>query len=226
MNREFMRLALFDCDGTLVDSQGAIIASMAAAFASEGLPAPDPHAVRRIVGLPLEIGIARLVPGRDAAAVERLDRAYRDAFFRLRTRDDFHEPMFDGIDEAVAELDAAGVLLGIATGKARRGLTATLERHGLLPRFVTLQTSDTAPGKPHPGMALQALAETGVAASQAVMIGDTVYDLAMAQAAGFRATIGVAWGYHDVDELRDAGATRIAVSPRELPRLVADLLQE
>ncbi|MDB5365870.1 MAG: putative phosphoglycolate phosphatase [Rhodospirillales bacterium] len=220
-----MRLALFDCDGTLVDSQGAIVASMAVAFGSEGLVSPDPHAVRRVVGLPLEVGIARLAPAADDATVARLDQAYRDAFYRLRTTEGFHEPMFDGIDEAVAELDAAGVLLGIATGKARRGLNATLERHGLLPHFVTLQTSDTAPGKPHPGMALQALAETGVAAQDAVMIGDTVYDVAMARAAGLKATIGVAWGYHDADELRAAGAARIAVTPRELPALVAELLE-
>ncbi|GIL37799.1 HAD-IA family hydrolase [Roseiterribacter gracilis] len=218
------KLALFDCDGTLVDSQGGIIASMAAAFGREGLVAPAAHAVRRVVGLPLEEAIRRLAASDDDALIERLDDHYRDVFSTIRLEDGFHEPMFEGIDAAVAELDAAGVLLGVATGKGTRGLTMTLERHGLLPRFMTLQTSDTAPGKPHPDMALQALAETGVEPQDAVMIGDTVYDVAMAKAAGLKATIGVSWGYHEADELREAGAARIASSPRELPALVAELL--
>lgn len=219
-----MKLALFDCDGTLVDSQGAIVASMAAAFGREGLVQPDVHAVRRIVGLPLEEGIRRLAQSDDAALIDRLDDHYRDVFSTLRLQPDFHEPIFDGIDEAVLALEKAGMLLGVATGKGTRGLTMTLERHGLLSHFTTLQTSDTAPGKPHPGMALQALAETGVEPQDAVMIGDTVYDVEMAKAAGLKATIGVSWGYHAADELTLAGAARIAASPRELPALVAELL--
>ena len=99
------------------------------------------------------------------------------------------------------------MLLGIATGKARRGLLTTLERHGLSNRFITLQTVDSNPGKPHPAMLLRAMAETGVDPSATVVVGDTVYDMEMARRAGVRA-VGVAWGYHTPDELEATGADR------------------
>ena len=106
---------------------------------------------------------------------------------------------------SLANLDKAGILLGIATGKARRGVDYVLGRHGLVNRFVTIQTPDNAPGKPHPGMVLQAMAETGCKASHTVMVGDTAYDMTMARAAGSHA-IGVSWGNHGVEELRQSGA--------------------
>jgi 23S rRNA pseudouridine955/2504/2580 synthase len=192
-----LRLAVFDCDGTLVDSQHAIVACMHAAFASESLGLPEAEAVRRLVGLPLSECVARLAVGADAARQARLVDAYKENFFVLRQRPDHHEPLFEGCLDALAAIEDAGWLLGIATGKARRGLDAVLARHGLGARFVTLQTGDLGPGKPHPAMLERALVETGVAAADCVMIGDTTYDMEMARSAGV-AGIAVAWGYHPV----------------------------
>jgi phosphoglycolate phosphatase len=97
------------------------------------------------------------------------------------------------------------LLLGMATGKSRRGVAAILERFGLVSHFVTVQTADTHPSKPDPSMLLKAMAETGVRPADTVMIGDTTFDIEMARAAGAGA-IGVAWGYHPVVALEKAGA--------------------
>lgn len=210
-----LRLAVFDCDGTLVDSQHAIVACMAAAFAAEGLSPPEAAAVRRVIGLPLTECMARLSPEHPAPRHLRLTAAYKDAFFALRQRPDHDEPLFDGAVAALDRLEENGFLLGIATGKARRGLVAVLERHGLSRRFVTLQTSDVAPGKPHPAMLERAMAETGIAAEDTVMIGDTSFDMLMARNAGVRG-IGVGWGYHPSEELDAAGAHAVVASFREL----------
>ena len=125
--------------------------------------------------------------------------------------------------EALEALEDAGLLLGVATGKSRRGLVATLDSHGLLDRFCTLQTSDTGPGKPHPDMVFRALAEAGVDASDTVVIGDTSFDMLMAGSARTGA-VGVAWGYHEVEELTGAGAQRICLTTDEVPAAVLDLL--
>ncbi|MGQ9369715.1 HAD-IA family hydrolase [Azospirillum sp. ST 5-10] len=217
-----LRLALFDCDGTLVDSQHLIVASMAAAWRAHGLGDPDPRAVRRMVGLPLAQAIAVLLPDVDGARHQAVADSYRDAFFELRSAA-APEPLFPGMREALDALDAAGVLLGIATGKSRRGLTAVLEAHGLTSRFVTLQTGDTGPGKPHPDMVHRALAESGAEAAATVMIGDTTYDMQMARSARI-ASVGVSWGYHEVPELRAAGADRIVDDGHAVAATVLSLL--
>ena len=216
-----LRLAVFDCDGTLVDSQHAIVACMASAFAAEGLTAPTIADVRRIIGLPLAECIARLLPG-EIARHDRMVEAYKDAFFKLRQRADHHEPLFDGALAALAAVETAGWLLGVATGKSKRGLLAVLERHGLDGRFVTLQCGDMGPGKPDPAMLERAMAETGVTAADTVMIGDTTFDMVMARRAGVRA-IGVEWGYHDPDELRAAGADATIPSFADLPAALVRL---
>lgn len=216
------RLAVFDCDGTLVDSQHVIIACMHAAFASERLTAPDGEAVRRLVGLPLTDIVARLarVDGvADPARLARIVETYRESFSTLRQRADHHEPLYPGCLAALAAIEAQGWLLGIATGKTRRGLDAVLERHGLAGRFVTLQTGDLGPGKPHPAMLVRALSETGVELRNAVMIGDTTYDMEMAVSAGV-AGIAVAWGYHPTPELVAAGATALVEHFDDLPGLL------
>ncbi len=218
------RLAVFDCDGTLVDSQHAIVAAMAAAWRVEGLEPPEARAVRRVVGLPLAEAIARLLPQGEAGDFERLSRQYKAAFSELRRRPDHEEPLYPGATEALDALDSRGYLLGIATGKSRRGLAATLERHALAGRFATLQTGDDGPGKPNPEMLLRAMAETGAGADDTVMIGDTSFDMLMARSAGAVA-VGVSWGYHDSGELVDTGAQLVIESFEELPS-VLDALDE
>lgn len=216
-----LRLAIFDCDGTLVDSQHVIVACMHAAFASEGLPPPTALAVRRVVGLPLAECVARLAPDMLAARHARMVEAYKQSFFALRQQPGHHEPLFDGCLAALEAIEAQGWLLGIATGKSRRGLDAVLAQHDLARRFITLQTSDTGPGKPHPDMLHRALAEAGANAQDAVMIGDTTFDIEMAQRAGVTG-IAVAWGYHSRDELVAAGAAALVERFDELAVLLAD----
>ena len=209
------RLAVFDCDGTLVDSQHSIIGAMNAAWRVHGLDAPDARAVRRIVGLPLEIGIAKLLPDGDEEDFERLARHYRAAAYEMRQEEVYEEPLYPGAVEALDALAAAGYMLGVATGKSRRGLDATLESHRLTGKFATLQTGDAAPGKPAPDMLLRAMEETGAGPRTTAMIGDTSFDMLMAKNAGAVA-IGVSWGYHGEDELRECGARQVLAEFGEL----------
>lgn len=210
-----MKLAVFDCDGTLVDGQASICAAMERAFAEADLPAPDRHQVRRIVGLSLPQAVRRLAPDAHPDQHDLAVAAYKAAFRQARESGELQEPLFEGIASLLAELDAAGWLLGVATGKSQRGLTHCLATHGLTARFCTLQTADHHPSKPHPAMLEAALAETATDPADAVMIGDTAYDIAMARQAGVRA-IGVEWGYHDANELLAAGAAFVAATPMQL----------
>lgn len=215
-----LRLALFDCDGTLVDGQAGVINAMETAFSGAGLPSPKRHLIRRAVGLSLPQAIRMLAPELPEELRQELDRSYRDAFRSARESGALVEPLYDGIAELVAALSRAGWLLGVATGKSRRGLDHCLAMHGLSAHFCTLQTADHHPSKPHPAMVETALAESGADRDATVMIGDTQFDMAMAVNAGVRA-IGVDWGYHTADELRDAGAEAIARNPAHLMELLS-----
>ena len=215
-----IRLAIFDCDGTLVDSQADIALAMEAAFAAHTLPAPSRAIIRRIVGLSLTEAIRQLAPAADTQTTASLVAGYKDAFRAHRAAGTVQEPLYDGIAELIAELDAAGWLLGVATGKSDRGLALCLERHGLSRHFVTLQTADRHPSKPDPSMIMACLDATGAAPSGTVMIGDTSYDMAMAVNAGVRA-MGVDWGYHHPAELIATGADAVAGSIAELRTLLS-----
>ncbi len=217
--RRAPRLAVFDLDGTLVDSQHMIVAAMGEAFQASNLAVPPAEAVRRVVGLSLGTVIAHLAPGLDAAGLGALEGRYRDAFFALREAGEVAETPFDGAIAALDALAAAGWVLGIATGKSARGLKATLDRFDLAGRFVTLQTADQGPGKPAPDMLHRAMAEAGVEAGATVMIGDTSFDMAMAQAARV-AALGVTWGYHQEHELVAAGAARVIATFDDLHQAV------
>ncbi|MET0371820.1 MAG: HAD-IA family hydrolase [Sphingobium sp.] len=208
-------LAVFDCDGTLVDSQHSIVAAMTRAFEGAKLAPPERPAILSIVGLSLPHAMARLLPDAEADYHHHLAERYKRAFHALRGDGQVHEPLYPGIADLIADLDAAGWLLGIATGKSDRGLDIVLRHHGLLPRFVTLQTADRHPSKPHPSMLHTAMAEAGATPEATVMIGDTLFDIDMARAAGVRA-IGVGWGYHNPQDLRDAGAHAVAMDSAAL----------
>ena len=214
-----VRLAVFDCDGTLADGQAAICAAMAEGFVEAGLAAPDPHQVRRIVGLSLPSAIARLAPDQTPETHTRAVQAYKAAFFRARERGLVQEPLFEGIAGLLSRLHGAGWTLGVATGKSDRGLHGCLRMHGIFDLFVTLQTADRHPSKPDPAMLAAAMAEAGALPADTVMIGDTVYDIEMALAAGARA-IGVAWGYHAPAELLAAGAEAVAETPAQLGEML------
>lgn len=219
-----MKLAIFDVDGTLSDSQAHIVASVTHGFETVGLTVPPRAAILSIVGLSLPEAMARLAP--DATAAQRIAivEGYKASYQIARLAQP--APLYDG---AVAALDRlagrSDMVLGIATGKSRRGLTALCDHHGIGGYFTTRQVSDDHPSKPHPAMVLAALDEAGVAPGDAVMIGDTTYDIDMGRAAGV-ATIGVSWGYHPVTDLRDAGADRIVTTFAALDVAITELLGE
>ncbi|MGE3144911.1 MAG: HAD-IA family hydrolase [Pseudorhodoplanes sp.] len=213
-------LILFDCDGTLVDSQQMICAAMQQAFADHNLACPPRPKVLAIVGLSLPVAVARLAEGRAGFPVDSIVERYKAAFFRMRQSGEYVEALYPGAREAVESLAAQPqVQLGIATGKSQRGVRAVLGHHGLLSHFSVIKTADDAPSKPHPGMVLDAMTETGAQPQHTVLIGDTSYDMQMARAAGVRA-IGVNWGYHPVDALRAAGAQAVVESFAELARML------
>ncbi|MBM3548217.1 MAG: HAD-IA family hydrolase [Alphaproteobacteria bacterium] len=211
-----MRLAVFDCDGTLVDSQAMIVDIINRAFAAEGHPAPADLAVRRTIGLPLAQAMAMLAPGVDAIGINRLTTAYRDI---SRSIQDRHEPLFDGTRETLDRLARAGWMLAVATGKSRRGLIGTLTRHDLLERFLSLHTADDGPGKPDPTILRNAMEFAGATPEDTVMIGDTSFDMRMAANAGVRG-FGVAWGYHPREELMASGAHIVADTYAHLSELL------
>lgn len=202
------RLVVFDVDGTLVDSQHLIVAAMAEAFGTVGHPLPPREAVLGVVGLSLHEAMVALAPHLPEAETRRLADTYRDSFVAQREIGGAaaHAPLYPGALDALNRLGAAeGTLLGVATGKARRGLDHLFECFPIGHLFATTQTADAHPSKPNPSMLHAALAETGADAERAVMVGDTEFDVAMGRAAGM-ATVGVAWGYHPRARLAAAGA--------------------
>ena len=215
-----MRLVIFDVDGTLVNSQHEITQAMNLGMTGAGLPELAPEEILSIVGLSLPVAVARLLPEAGPHLHERVVDGYRNAFIAARAAGRL-PPLYPGaLDclDALAALD--DVVLGIATGKPMRGLVAILEAHGLERRFVTRQTADGHPSKPHPAMLETALSETGIPAGRAVMIGDTSFDMEMARGAGV-AGYGVDWGYHPAADLHAAGAALVAA---DYPVLTAALL--
>jgi len=217
-----LRLVIFDLDGTLIDSQANIVRAVYAVAEALKVDAPPHEEIPLVIGLSLNEALVKLFPSVDPDMHQEMDKTYREIFVRLRKSPEYKEPLFPGTLEAIAALTEQGYLLGIATGKAMRGVDHFVQRHGLEDRFVTIQTPDKAPGKPHPGMILNALAETGVAPDNAVMIGDTAYDIQMAVSAHVP-SIGVSWGNHPPDELTRAGANHIIEHLDELVHAIGKL---
>jgi phosphoglycolate phosphatase len=213
------RLALFDCDGTLVDSQAGICLAMENTFIEAGLQPPTRNTIRQVVGLSLLEIMRTVLPDAKEDVHRDMVERYRAAFMALRGAGQVDEPLYDGIRALIDTLDQAGWMLGVATGKSDRGLLRCLDHHAIRDRFVTLQTADRHPSKPHPSMIRHAMADAGSDTATTIMIGDTAYDIEMGKAAGCR-TIGVAWGYHAHEELHNCGADAIAHTVDELGRLL------
>ena len=218
------RLAIFDCDGTLVDSGATIVATVAETFALHGVHLPPPEVRRGVIGLSLVEAMGRLAPQLRPNEHVRLAETYKTCFFRARQEGRVDEPMFAGIIELLDALETDGWLLAVATGKSDRGLRHCLDKHGIHARFVSLQTADRHPSKPDPSMVLAAIADAGADPRDTVVIGDTTYDMAMARAAG-AAALGAGWGYHDAAELLAGGAQAIADRPQAVLPLVAGLME-
>jgi phosphoglycolate phosphatase len=216
-----VKLVIFDVDGTLVDSQDLIVAAQREAFAAHGLKPPSRQRALSVVGLSLPEAFTALIGAH--GPVEALAAAYKEAFARFRADPAYHEPLFPGVAELIAELGGQGdIALAIATGKSRRGVAHLLERHGWNRLFASIQTADDAPSKPDPTMLRQAMNEGGATPQETVMVGDSTFDMAMARAADV-AAIGVSWGYHPPTALMEAGAAVVVESYTELRALLVSL---
>lgn len=204
-----MKLVIFDCDGTIVDSQAGIVLSMEHAFKSLRMTPPTRTATLSVIGLSLPEAFSVLAPEAEYETRVELAERFKSAFRDLDRDPADGEYLFPVVKDVIEALaDRPGVALGIATGKSRRGVDRLLEKEGWVDRFATVQTADDHPSKPHPSMIEKAMAETGATAADTIMIGDTTYDMDMARAAGVLA-IGVTWGYHHADELKKSEPHRI-----------------
>jgi phosphoglycolate phosphatase len=215
------KLAIFDCDGTLVDSGATIHRALAITFEENGLALPASNVTRKVIGLSLIEAMASLLPQASAEEHARLSEDYKRAFWTLRAAGKVEEPLFDGVLELLDALEEQGWVLAVATGKSDRGLKHCLEQHDIHARFVSLQTSDRHPSKPHPSMVEQAIADAGAAPETSVVVGDTSFDMAMAVNAGARG-IGAGWGYHEPRELLEAGAVAVAERPKDVLDLIGE----
>ena len=214
-----MRLAVFDVDGTLVDSRAAIKASCDAAFAAMGRPAPDYDAVRQIVGLSLKDGLSRLAPDLSDPDLDRLIEGYKRGFNPARTPGRPDAPLYAGAAELLQHLGGGDWKLGMATGKSRPGVERWLQDHGWSDLFHTTHCADDGPGKPHPAMVLEAMKALGARPDQTLMIGDTSHDIEMGRAAGV-ITIAVTWGFHTAQELLASGPDHVCDSFAEVTAIL------
>ena len=207
-----MKLVIFDCDGTLVDSQNAIFAAMQGAFGALRMPAPGRPEVLGVIGLSLPEAFAVLAPASSPAMQAELAELYRSGFTQARdgTAHSHHDPLYPGMREVVTAFARRDdIVLGVATGKSKRGVARLLEREGWHGQFLTIQTADDHPSKPHPSMILRAMVDADVGPDATVMVGDTTFDMEMARNAQVGA-VGVGWGYHPPVELVRAGAHAVA----------------
>jgi len=192
------QLVVFDWDGTLLDSAGAIVKAIQASCRDLDLPVPDNARASHVIGLGLADAMRHAVPDLTPDKIPAMVERYR---FHYLSGD--HELMlFDGVPEMLARLQAAGHVLAVATGKSRLGLERALDHSGLRPLFSASRCADECHSKPHPQMLEELMAEFGVANSATVMIGDTSHDLLMAKNAGVDA-LAVTYGAHPHDHLLD-----------------------
>lgn len=200
-----MKLAIFDLDGTLIDSRRTIHDAMAQAYDRCGLEHPGVDRVRKVVGLGLRQAFMALEPDLPEHMLETLQAAYVEAFVILRETETGREPLYVGVRELLEQLRREGWMLGVATGKSRRGVANAFRMHDFDRLFHASVCADDGPGKPDPFMVQENLRLTGADPAKTLVVGDATHDMAMARAAGVRA-IGVCWGFAQEDELRSAGA--------------------
>lgn len=215
-----MRLALFDCDGTLVDSAHVIHTCMERTFDDFGIDLPTLAHTKSIIGLTLDLAIAKML-GRDVdEEISAMTARYKEHFLLHRQNGGVLEPAYDGMPDLIRSLSRRDdVILGVVTGKSRRGLDAILAHHDISEAFFVTRTADDCPSKPHPAMVLECCAHAGVDPANTLVIGDAIYDMQMAGNAGALG-IGVSWGYAPVEALNAAGAHHIANSADDIAALV------
>lgn len=211
------RLIIFDWDGTLMDSADRIVDCMQRAAIDIGWPVPGDGAVRDIIGLGLPEAIARLCPSIDVERAEALRQRYAEHFIEAE-RSGPPLAFFEGVETGLAQLaERADVMLAVATGKSRRGLDRILAERHCEHWFDASRTADLTRSKPDPLMLTELLEMLDVSVKEAVMIGDSVYDMGMAQALGMD-RVAVTWGVHDASQLGDFSPVLVA---RDFPSLAA-----
>lgn len=201
-----LKLAIWDMDGTIVDSREVIQTAMARAFESLKLDPPPYDETRTVVGLGLEEACRTLAP--ENVEIDKLVTAYKEAFVVRRSEPDFKEPLYDGAMQTLDRLVAEGWLIAMATGKSHRGIRAVFEMHPLESYFDTIWCADDGPGKPHPFMCEQAMNTLGAEPYQTLIIGDAIHDIRMGLNAGIH-TLGVSWGFGEAKELHSVGAHEV-----------------
>jgi phosphoglycolate phosphatase len=190
-----IRLVVFDWDGTLMDSEAQIVSCLHAAISDLSLEAMDDATVKNVIGLGLREAIDTLVPGKDAAFHEAFVEHYRRHWFSSAA-----SQLFEGAWDMLELCRQHRLLLGVATGKARRGLERVLGETGLAGMFDATRCADEAPSKPHPQMLIDVMRQLDVRPEQTIMVGDTEYDMQMATSAG-AAKIAVTCGVHSEERL-------------------------
>ena len=217
------RIVAFDLDGTLLDSANSIVTGVLACWNACGFPLPDQDHVRKIIGLPWEESIRELLPEAGEKEFEKIKAYHEDVASGVRAAPPRQEKLFPGILDALDKIELAGYLLSIITSRSSGRLQQLLDNNGIGGRFITLKTTDDGPGKPNPFLMNQMLAEFDIDKENAVMVGDTTFDILMARNAGTSA-IGVSWGVHDIEELLEAGADTIVDNVSHLPNSINQIL--
>jgi len=216
---ERLRLAVFDVDGTLIDSRSSIFRAAVEAAHAINIDPPTYDDVRAIVGVSLFDALAMMRPDLDSETIALYTHEFQQAFLRFHADPAFSEDLYIGAQDTLRALKAEGWLLGMATGNSRRGVTRTVAKHGWGDLFDVTFCADDGPSKPHPHMLQRNLDALGVATHEAVMIGDASHDMKMARNAQVRA-VGVSWGFHTVEELQLAGAHEIVHDFTELKAML------
>ena len=198
MSKEY-RVLIFDWDGTLVNSIDRIVESISVAARTCGLPPLDGLAIKGIIGLGLPEAISVLYPQvTDVRMIEAFRRAYADHYLTLDV-----EPssLYPGVATSLARFREQGYRLAVATGKGRRGLNRALEGQGWSEFFDVTRCADETASKPNPQMLYEILAHCEVRPDQALMIGDSVFDIEMANRAGMD-SVAVSYGAQSIEVLR------------------------
>lgn len=212
-----LKLIIFDWDGTLFDSTGVIAYSLQQAVSSIDLPTPDINQTKKLIGLGFDKIIKHLLGDISDKEQATFINEYRKAYL---ANENF-VTLFDGIDSLLSQLKQQGKFLAIATGKSRASLDRVLEQNAhLKTHFISTKTADQTQSKPHPQMLTELLNELNISPQDAVMIGDTTYDIRMAQAANVN-SVAVTYGAHDALTLRRANPTFLADSVEELSAILS-----